>query len=976
MPGVIPYIATQIAFLVPAAAGYGAFMAAYYVSSAVLYAVTINLINKAQGGSGGGGTINSIEINTTQRGTTAARRIVLGTRRVAGVIVFQGVTNYGGASDDVLTYVIAMAGHQVHAIRDVWIDTVRVAEADIDSGGVVIGGQFAGKMSIFKNYGTHGQAASAQMGVNYPEWDSAHKGQCVAYIVVHCHKSEAAFPQGPPSNISALVDGALLYDPRLDSTKGGAGSHRDDDPRTWEFSRNPALQARWLLTGGSLANDISSPLKVYGLCDDDARIEEDFCIAAANICDDDLTGANQTPDGDDVRYRCDIELSSDQTVRPQLNDVLESMAGSLTVVHGLWRINAGAYQTPEHTLTQAHLYDDIRIRDTDSHRDRYNAVSAAFVDANAEYTEATTVLRTDSAYETQDGGERISIEISLMGVTNRYQADRLCEIKLRKSRMQRHVVLPGVRNILRCALGESIQFSHTRYGWSNRVFKITDRNFEFNEGAGRVTLTCQRDDAGVWTDLETADYAAGTSITDVFQSDGPLTPTNFTASEHFGAVIFHWDSIPSDATLEIWEHTSATPFSAATKVWEGVGTSAFYPKPYLDARYYWARLRIGNRYSGTNPAGSGLTVASLPLLSGWTPAAYASAGYLKVEPGGKVTKMLGTAGWNAALISKEGFYNGSEVTFYPGQTNALLIVGLSETPPTSAGTIDVNEIDYGFFCTNYGSGNALWYSELGVQSDTGLTYSTTSRLQITHDGALIKYIRDGVVIKSLFVPDKTFYLYSVLYTVNSIATIVSFRSQTAVIELSRKIVPDPEFSLSTALDVASIFNPGQSLWTQGLGSAPYEILATGGENGGYLRIYANGNGGYIHANSHNRTFKDKNLQLVIRFRRSGSVTVDGGSPNDVGINVFIRLYNTLGNVYSTPNGLGAVSIIDIRTSGGGHLYTDNVWYTETRTITLTNTDASYPGVIFQYFQVGITTSTGSLATGEIHIDAIDFFPTV
>lgn len=42
-------------------------------------------------------------------------------------------------------------------------------------------------------------------------------------------------------NITGLVSGRKLYDPRKDSTAGGSGAHRLANQATWEWSDNPAL---------------------------------------------------------------------------------------------------------------------------------------------------------------------------------------------------------------------------------------------------------------------------------------------------------------------------------------------------------------------------------------------------------------------------------------------------------------------------------------------------------------------------------------------------------------------------------------------------------------------------------------------------------------------------------------------------------------------------------------------------------------
>ena len=71
----------------------------------------------------------------------------------------------------------------------------------------------------------------------------------LAYIVMRCPKdSTRGFPR-----LEAIVQGRLVYDPRLDTTRtditpNGSGAHRENDPTTWEFSQNPTLCFRDLVT--------------------------------------------------------------------------------------------------------------------------------------------------------------------------------------------------------------------------------------------------------------------------------------------------------------------------------------------------------------------------------------------------------------------------------------------------------------------------------------------------------------------------------------------------------------------------------------------------------------------------------------------------------------------------------------------------------------------------------------------------------
>lgn len=457
-------------------------------------------------------------INLTVRGTVEFRRLVFGTRRVGGVLVFYGVS---GTNNEFLWYVIAYAGHQSSAYGDFWLDERRIDSSAIPGGG---GGSVSGwnsKLNIWKHLGTSAQTVDTNLDSAFGAWTTNHKLLGTTYSVIRFERDDAVFPDGAPNSVSCLLSGLLTYDARLDSTNGGSGTHRYANPSTWAFSRDPVQHIRWFITGGSVHNDVSSCLKMYGLRELDSRMEDSYAVAASNICDQSLSGANAPPSGTQSRYRCDLEVNCGETRREILSALLASMAGTLTYVHGKWRIYAGAYDAPVHTITDTDLYGDLQVQDTVGHDARYNAVAPIYIDASQQYIQTTGIYRTSSTYETQDGGERIPTELRLDAVTDVYQGQRLAEIHLRRSRMMRSVRLVGALNLLKCAIHEVLQVSHTRYTWSSRIFRVRERQIEPGEEAGRVTLLVQREDPAVYTDLVTADYTTGTSNADSFTSDAP-----------------------------------------------------------------------------------------------------------------------------------------------------------------------------------------------------------------------------------------------------------------------------------------------------------------------------------------------------------------------------------------------------------------------------------------------------------------------
>lgn len=569
-------------------------------------------------------------VNLTINDTVETRHGVIGTRRVGGSFVFvRTSTDDPTAANKFLWYVIAYADHQCNAIGDAWFDEFNVPEADIDgSTGAVSTAWTNNKVWIWSHLGTQAQTADSRLttaftsGADWIKWTSTDRLRGVCYRVIKMERDEVAFPTGPPDHVSALVEGALLYDMRLDSTNGGSGSHRMDDPSTWEFSNNWALGVLWLLTGGSVVNDQSTRLVKYGIKEDYSRIDWAFWAAAANVADETLSGANAPPSGSQVRYTIDQEWTCSQTRKEILDLALAAGAGELVYVHGKWRLHAGAYDTPVHSFDQDDLYGDMETEDTTDEQERVNRVAGIYIDPEQQWREQTTPYRFNSAYDTQDGDREFQKEIDLQVLTDGYRAQRVCELELRKARQMRRVVFRFGRKGMKIAPHETFYFSHSRLGWTNREFRCVKRSRERGDKGGIITvITARSEDASIYTDLETADYETGTSVTNAIQSEAPEAPSSLTATPRPRAIEFKW-SLGSFWTLngitELWEYTSGTPFSSATKIWEGKGNRIVIGKSDTTTRYYWVRMRtVGGQVSDPYPASSGVS----PIPSGVSAAA-------------------------------------------------------------------------------------------------------------------------------------------------------------------------------------------------------------------------------------------------------------------------------------------------------------------------------------------------------------------
>lgn len=214
-------------------------------------------------------------IGINYSGTLEPRRIIYGTLKVGGINCLPPLTS--GPNNDFMHQVLAFGGEQISGFGDVYFNQARIANADIGavtgsgSDGLVGGsGPYNGKAWIRRYSGS--QTVSDVMLGAFSAWDSTHVGFGIPYAAITLQWDQNVYSSGFPQ-ISVVVKGKKLYDPRLDSTNGGSGSQRYATPSTWTYSANPALCLRDYLTSA------------LGMGEAQTRIDDTLVAAAANICD-------------------------------------------------------------------------------------------------------------------------------------------------------------------------------------------------------------------------------------------------------------------------------------------------------------------------------------------------------------------------------------------------------------------------------------------------------------------------------------------------------------------------------------------------------------------------------------------------------------------------------------------------------------------------------------------------------------------
>lgn len=225
-------------------------------------------------------------IGVAYSGTLEPRRIVYGQVKLSGIYVIPPMTS-GGNNDD-FHLILALAGRPVTSIGDVYLDQIRIPSSYIgavtgaSTDGVVLGipappsgtvnGNAYNNLVHLRRYDGTQTAVDFILNTTFAVWDSTHIGKGIPYIAAQLHFSTSVFSSGV-SQITVMMKGHAVYDPRLDSTNGGSGSQRATVSSTWTYSTNPALVLRDYLTSA------------LGLGEEQTRIDDTLVAAAASICD-------------------------------------------------------------------------------------------------------------------------------------------------------------------------------------------------------------------------------------------------------------------------------------------------------------------------------------------------------------------------------------------------------------------------------------------------------------------------------------------------------------------------------------------------------------------------------------------------------------------------------------------------------------------------------------------------------------------
>lgn len=387
----------------------------------------------------------------------APHAVIYGRTKVGGVIVYKETTD----NDKFLHMIIAIAGHEVTSIEEVYFDDVEL-EVGFKFGQLneVTGPeQYDGKAFIYRYLGTDDQLADPQLiQASDNKWTGSHTLSGIAYAYVKLEFDADAYPNGEPS-ISFVVRGKKLYNPTTEATT---------------FSSNPALALRDYLTSD------------YGLGADEDEIDDVSFAAAAAICDETVS---LVAGGTETRYTVNGSFITDVTPQTVIDDLTRAMAGSMWYAQGKFRVKAGAYTSPVLALDEDDNRSNIQIKTRNSRRDGFNAVTGKYRGAETDWQMTDFRKVSSSEFLQTDNNQELVADISLPFTSTTTMAQRLAKIMLYRNREQ--LSLSGNFGIraFKLQVGDIVTYSNTHLGFSNKTFEVTGWKFvPTGDGAVEVTL--------------------------------------------------------------------------------------------------------------------------------------------------------------------------------------------------------------------------------------------------------------------------------------------------------------------------------------------------------------------------------------------------------------------------------------------------------------------------------------------------------
>lgn len=517
-------------------------IAATVITVAVNLAVTLglNFIAKAIFGSG---------VAKPSDGKQIIRESVASRRRHYGVVHVGGALSFYESRNGTLAMVITTGTGRISRIVEHRINGKAVA---VGAGGVLSDAKFRGAIRVLTRLGTNDQTAISELSAIFPEWTADHRQRGCSLAALICAPVKDKYFAGVyegnrQPEYTQVIEAALCYDPRKDSTAGGTGSHRLNDPDTWEWTDNAAL----------IIADYWAHPDGYGVGADGVNWAN--IAAEADISDQTVT----TVDAQTIkRWRIwgSYSLATDER-KTVLQEMLKACDGYCWQdADNKLNLQVGRWIEPTVHLTDDHI---IALNGSMGAKalDRVNEVKVVYTDARFDYNEQESAPVIDVAAQ-EELGRPESQRFDIYFAPHHNQASRLGKRLLAKLSDRWNLVV--VTNLFGLNLiGERFcRLTCAELGIDAVAFEISSLLINFEAGTLEIGLT----------EVRASDWNFDAELEEGTPPDVPGTST-----------VTPTVPVPENLTL------AAVPISIGTVT--GVGIRANWDDPDRDGLSFDAEYR-------------------------------------------------------------------------------------------------------------------------------------------------------------------------------------------------------------------------------------------------------------------------------------------------------------------------------------------------------------------------------------------------
>lgn len=281
-------------------------------------------------------------------------------------------------------------------------------------------------------------------------------GAGICYAVVTYGFSPEVW-QGGADQPRFVLEGIRLYDPRFDTSVGGSGSQRHNDPATWGRTTNPMVIAYNVARGIPLPGG-----DIYGGEYQAADLPLARWVAGMNFCD-----------ARDYEFGAEINVAETEPAAV-IEACIEACSGQIAAVGGSLIPQVGPPDVPVWSITDDDVSaeDGVQFEPIKGLADRYNAGQGIHMSPAQLWEPRNLPLYTNATFEAEDAGRRLIADLPLGGVYSAAQGAGLVEAFVKDGRRQRTHTMVLPPDAARLSLFDTISVTRLQDGYDDKLVEV------------------------------------------------------------------------------------------------------------------------------------------------------------------------------------------------------------------------------------------------------------------------------------------------------------------------------------------------------------------------------------------------------------------------------------------------------------------------------------------------------------------------